>query len=113
MTQVASHSLAQTRFGALWRAMRDSRPLTSLSGDQLAMGLSGLCLIHCLASTVLFASIASVSVVLENHLFHEIGQGIFLDEPGVFFMDEQLRRVGGMWRYDSSPAREIIEQLHR
>lgn len=73
MTQVASHGLAQTRFGALWRAMRDSRPLTSLSGDQLAMGLSGLCLIHCLASTVLFASIASASVVLENHLFHEIG----------------------------------------
>src|SRR3546814_20272252 len=37
------------------------------------MGLSGLCLVHCLASTIFFASIASVSGVLENHLFHEIG----------------------------------------
>src|SRR3546814_15897880 len=30
------------RVSALVRAARDSRPLTSLSGDQLAMGLSGL-----------------------------------------------------------------------
>src|SRR3546814_8548484 len=37
------------------------------------MGLSGLCVVHCLASTIFFASIASVSGVLENHLFHEIG----------------------------------------
>ena len=50
------------------RAARDSRPLTSLSGDQLAMGLSGLCLVHCLASTVLFASIASVGVAFDNAL---------------------------------------------
>jgi hypothetical protein len=48
--------------------------LTSLSGDQLAMGLSGLCLVHCLATTIFFASIASVGgVFLDNHLFHEIG----------------------------------------
>lgn len=74
MTQVASTSPALTRLGALWRAARDSRPLTSLSGDQLAMGLSGLCLVHCLATTVFFASIASVGgVFLDNHLFHEVG----------------------------------------
>lgn len=74
MTQVASHAPVLTRFGALVRAARDSRPLTALSGDQLAMGLSGLCLVHCLATTIFFASIASVGgVFLENHLFHEIG----------------------------------------
>ncbi len=74
MTQVAGHSHATTRLGALVRAARDSRPLTSLSGDQLAMGLSGLCLVHCLATTVFFASLASVGgVFLDNHLFHEIG----------------------------------------
>lgn len=73
MTDVASHAPVPTRLGALLRAARGSRPLTSLSGDQLAMGLSGLCLVHCLASTIFFASIASVSGVLENHLFHEIG----------------------------------------
>nr|WP_282948242.1 MULTISPECIES: MerC domain-containing protein [unclassified Sphingopyxis] len=38
------------------------------------MGLSGLCLVHCLATTIFFASIASVGgVFLESHLFHEIG----------------------------------------
>lgn len=73
MTDVASPAPALTRFGAVLRAARGSRPLTALSGDQLAMGLSGLCLVHCLASTIFFASIASVSGVLENHLFHEIG----------------------------------------
>ena len=74
MTHVASPAPVLTRLGALVRAARDSRPLTALSGDQLAMGLSGLCLVHCLATTVFFASIASVGgVFLENHLFHEIG----------------------------------------
>ncbi|GGJ51355.1 MerC domain-containing protein [Sphingopyxis bauzanensis] len=80
MTQVASPAHVSTRaipflgrWAAMFRAARDSRPLTSLSGDQLAMGLSGLCLVHCLASTVLFASIASVGVAFDNHLFHEIG----------------------------------------
>ena len=73
MTDVASPAPVPTRLGAVLRAARGSRPLTALSGDQLAMGLSGLCLVHCLASTIFFASIASVSGVLENHLFHEIG----------------------------------------
>jgi len=74
VTQVASPALVLTRLGAVMRAARDARPLTALSGDQLAMGLSGLCLVHCLATTVFFASIASVGgVFLDNHLFHEIG----------------------------------------
>lgn len=73
MTQVASHRHAMTRLGALVRAARDSRPLTSLSGDQLAMALSGLCLVHCLASAVFFASIASVGGALLNPVFHEVG----------------------------------------
>ena len=73
VTHVASHSHAWPRLGAMVRAARDSRPLTSLSGDQLAMGLSGLCLVHCLASTIFFASIASVGGALFNPAFHEIG----------------------------------------
>ena len=74
VTQVASNAPVLTRLGAVVRAARDSRPVTALSGDQLAMGLSGLCLVHCLATTIFFASIASVGgVFLENHLFHEIG----------------------------------------
>jgi ABC-type branched-subunit amino acid transport system permease subunit len=74
VTQVASPAPIQSRLGAMVRAARGARPLTSLSGDQLAMGLSGLCLVHCLATTIFFASVASVGgVFLDNHLFHEIG----------------------------------------
>ena len=73
MTHVANHSHYWPRFGALVRAARDSRPLTSHTGDQLAMGLSGLCLVHCLASTIFFASLASVGGALLNPAFHEIG----------------------------------------
>ena len=74
MTPVASPAPVLTRLGAVVRAARGARPLTALSGDQLAMGLSGLCLVHCLATTVFFASIATVGgVFLESHLFHEIG----------------------------------------
>lgn len=74
MTQVASPAPVLTRLGVMVRAARGARPLTSLSGDQLAMGLSGLCLVHCLATTIFFASVASVGgVFLDNHLFHEIG----------------------------------------
>ena len=73
MTHVASHVPVLTRLGALVRAARDSRPLTALTGDQLAIGLSGLCLVHCLASTIFFASIASVGGALLHPAFHEIG----------------------------------------
>jgi len=73
VTNVANHSHSWPRLGAVVRAARDSRPLTSLTGDQLAMGLSGLCLVHCLASTIFFASVASVGGALLNPAFHEIG----------------------------------------
>lgn len=41
--------------------------------DRAAIGLSGLCLIHCVASAVFFASVASVGAVLSSPLFHEAG----------------------------------------
>ncbi len=41
--------------------------------DRLAMGLSGLCLVHCLASAVLVAMLASVGGVLLDPHIHEFG----------------------------------------
>ena len=73
MTHVARPAPALTRLGAAVRAVRDSRRLTAMLGDQLAMGLSGLCLVHCLATSIFFASVASVGVAFDNHLFHVIG----------------------------------------
>lgn len=41
--------------------------------DRFAIALSGLCLVHCLASAVLFALIASAGGLLLHPLFHEVG----------------------------------------
>ena len=44
--------------------------------DDLAIGLSGLCLVHCLASAVIVTLLASVGGMLLNPLIHEIGLSI-------------------------------------
>ncbi|CAN5255618.1 hypothetical protein BH10PSE15_BH10PSE15_03650 [soil metagenome] len=44
--------------------------------DNLAIGLSGLCVIHCVASSVLVALAASAGGLLLNPVFHEVGLSI-------------------------------------
>ena len=41
--------------------------------DRVAIGLSGLCVVHCLASSVLLALMSAAGGLLLNPLFHEIG----------------------------------------
>ena len=41
--------------------------------DRIAIGLSGLCLMHCLASAVLLAMLSAAGGLLLNPVFHEIG----------------------------------------
>lgn len=41
--------------------------------DRLAIGLSGLCLVHCLATTVALALLASAGGVLLSPIVHEVG----------------------------------------
>ncbi len=41
--------------------------------DRIAIALSGLCVVHCLASAVLVAMIASAGGILLNPIIHEIG----------------------------------------
>ena len=41
--------------------------------DRLAIGLSGLCLVHCLASAVLLALVSAVGGVLGAPVIHEVG----------------------------------------
>ena len=54
---------------------QDMFPQTARGGtfDRLAIGLSGLCLVHCLASAVLVAMLASVGGLLVDPIVHEIG----------------------------------------
>jgi len=41
--------------------------------DRLAIGLSGLCLVHCVATTVLIAAMSAFGGLLGSHWIHEIG----------------------------------------
>lgn len=41
--------------------------------DRIAMGLSGLCLVHCLATTVLLALLSAAGGVLGSPVIHEVG----------------------------------------
>ena len=47
--------------------------LNSSRLDRLAIGLSGLCLVHCLASAVLLAVVSAVGGVLGAPIIHEVG----------------------------------------
>ena len=41
--------------------------------DRLAMGLSGLCVVHCVATAVLLGLLASAGGFLGRPIFHEVG----------------------------------------
>ncbi len=55
---------------------RDSPLLTTIGLDRLAIGVSGLCMVHCLASAVLVALAASAGGLLFAPIVHEIGLSI-------------------------------------
>lgn len=44
--------------------------------DRVAIGLSGLCLVHCIASAVLVAALAAGGSFLLDPIFHEVGMSI-------------------------------------
>jgi len=48
-----------------------SIPTTRL--DRMAMGLSGLCLVHCLATAILLGLLASAGGILGSPIIHEVG----------------------------------------
>jgi hypothetical protein len=46
--------------------------------DRLAIGLSGLCLVHCIASAVFLAMLASAGGLLLDPIVHEVGMMLAL-----------------------------------
>ena len=44
--------------------------------DHYAIGLSGLCMVHCLATSVLLALVASAGSMLGADWIHEVGLGL-------------------------------------
>jgi len=55
-----------------------ARNITAETIDRVAIGLSGLCLFHCIASAVLVAVLAAGGSFLLDPVFHEIGMSIAL-----------------------------------
>ena len=41
--------------------------------DRLAIGVSGLCMVHCLTSAILLALLSTAGGLLLNPIFHEVG----------------------------------------
>jgi hypothetical protein len=78
-----SHSHAQSALSA-WLDNRF---------DRMAIGLSGLCAVHCVASTILLAAMASLGTALLNPIYHEIGLG-FAIIFGVFALGRGALRHG-------------------
>jgi len=52
-----------------------SRPVSMNRLDRLAMGLSGLCAVHCVATAVLLGLVASAGGLLGKPIIHEVGLG--------------------------------------
>ncbi len=63
--------------------------------DRLAIGLSGLCAVHCLASTVLIALAASAGGLLLHPAIHEFGLVVAL-MLGVVALGGGILRHGAM-----------------
>jgi hypothetical protein len=53
------------------RMLQLSLPTSRL--DRIAMGLSGLCLVHCVATAVLLGLLASAGGLLGSPIIHEVG----------------------------------------
>src|SRR3954453_6895192 len=50
-----------------------TRPASTFRLDRIAMGLSGLCAVHCVATAVLLGLLASAGGLLGKPIIHEVG----------------------------------------
>jgi hypothetical protein len=50
-----------------------SKPISTGRLDRIAMGLSGLCAVHCVATAVLLGLLASAGGLLGTPIIHEVG----------------------------------------
>ncbi|MDQ4087833.1 MAG: MerC domain-containing protein [Pseudomonadota bacterium] len=63
--------------------------------DRVAIGLSGLCVVHCIASAVFVAVLASAGGLLLDPIVHEVGM-MFALVLGVVGLGRGIRRHGFM-----------------
>ena len=60
-----------------------SRPISTGRLDRIAVGLSGLCAVHCVATAVLLGVVASAGGLLGKPIIHEIGLTLAMILGGV------------------------------
>ena len=63
--------------------------------DRLAIGLSGICLVHCLATAVLLAVLSAAGGLLGSPLIHESGLGLAMI-VGAFALGRGIMEHGFM-----------------
>jgi hypothetical protein len=63
--------------------------------DRLAISLSGLCVVHCLATTVLLAVLSAAGGILGSHWIHEIGLSMAMI-LGAFALGRGIQEHGFM-----------------
>jgi len=63
--------------------------------DRIAMGLSGLCVVHCVATAVLLGLLASAGGFLGRPIFHEVGLTLAMI-IGAFALGLGIRQHGFM-----------------
>ena len=63
--------------------------------DRLAIGLSGFCLVHCLATAVLLAMLSAAGGLLGSPLIHELGLGLAMI-VGAFALGRGIMEHGFM-----------------
>jgi hypothetical protein len=51
--------------------------------DRMAIGLSGLCLVHCLATTIFLALLSAAGGMLGAPIIHEVGLGLAMIMGGI------------------------------
>jgi hypothetical protein len=79
--------------------MTDTHASTQL-WDRLAIGLSGLCLVHCLVTTIALAAVSAFGGLLGSHIIHEVGLtlamilGAFALGRGILELGHDLNRRG-------------------
>ena len=61
--------------------------------DRIAMGLSGLCLVHCVATAVLLGLLASAGGLLGKPIIHEVGLTLAM-VIGAFALGRGVREHG-------------------
>jgi hypothetical protein len=55
------------------RPVMASRPISGSRLDRIAMGLSGLCAVHCVATAILLGVVASAGGLFGKPIIHEVG----------------------------------------